>query len=367
MKQLFIIISLLFAETTIHGQTNFIVASKSVDTLIEQSMKRLNIPGIAVAVIKSGKVIKQSTYGFANLEWNNKVTEHTNFQIASCTKLLTSTLLLKALKEKKIQLTDYVEQYLDSVPTTWKGLQIKHLITHSSGLREFRGDYYITTDAVVKAIKDSALEYNIGKGQHYAQIDFMLLGYIMEQIYKKPLTTILKDEITTPLDMNDGGYDMEQKAGSLMRTTLIKEKATTYYDIAGKTVSYKFMYPNYYYTAGGYFASITDIANWAAGLDNEILFSRNFADTYLYGRDSIGNKLSAYTKAGWILENENGITYAGHSGGPGLADILRFPKEGYTFIVLANDGELLPTFARAIASYYINGLPLKSNITKFDR
>ena len=67
------------------------------------------------------------------------------------------------------------------------------------------------------------------------------------------------------------------------------------------------------------------------------------------------------------MENENGIQYAGHSGGPGLADILRFPDEGYTFIVLSNDGELLPYFSRAIASFYIPNLPAKLKIEKFER
>jgi hypothetical protein len=59
--------------------------------------------------------------------------------------------------------------------------------------------------------------------------------------------------------------------------------------------------------------------------------------------------------------------YAGHSGGPGLGDVWRFPKEGYTFIVLTNDGELLPNMARAIASFYIKDLPPNLQIEKFER
>jgi len=238
-------------------------------------------------------------------------------------------------------------------------MQIKHLISHSSGLKEFTGNPYASTASVVKALKDSALEYIPGNGQHYAQADFMLMGYILEKIYGKPFTKLLHDEITDPLKMHDGGYDMEQKKGSFLRTDLIKEKVTTYYDADGRSFAYKFIYPQFTYTAGGYFASISDLANWAIGLDRETLFTKKFSEEYIYGRDSIKQQLSAYTKAGWILENENGIQYAGHSGGPGLADILRFPEAGYTFIVLTNDGEVLPYFARAIASFYIKNLPAK--------
>ena len=349
------------------AQTIESIANNSVDTFVNARMKALHIPGLAIAVIKNGKRIKVATYGIANLEWDNKVTEHTSFQIASCTKLLTSTLVVKGVYTGKIKLDDYVAKYLDSIPAAWENLQIKHLISHSSGLRNFDGDFYIPTATVVKALKDSTLEYAPGTGQHYAQLDFMLLGYILEKIYSKPFPQLLHDEVTLPLGMTDGGFDMEYKAGTFMRTDLIKQKATTYYDLNGKMQAYKFLYPQYTYTAGGYFASISDMAAWAISLDKETFFPKQVASSYIYGQDSIGNHLSEFTKAGWAIENENGEMYAGHSGGPGLGDIWRFPKEGYTFIVLSNDGELLPNFARAIASFYIKDLTPKLEITKFER
>lgn len=365
LSQLFLL--LFVFKINSFGQRKENIANRGVDTFITHQMKILGIPGMAVAVVKNGEIIKVSAYGMANIEWNRKVTPQSNFQIASTTKLLTSTLLLKTISKGKIHLNDPIEQYIDSIPTAWKKIQIKHLISHSSGLREFKGDTYASTASVVKALKDSALEYNPGNGQHYAQADFMLLGYILEKIYGKPFTKLLNDEIAVPLKMKDGGYDMEQKIGGFLRTNLIKEKVTTYYDLDGELRSYKFTYPQYNYTAGGYFASINDMANWAIGLDKETLFTKNFSQEYIFGRDSIGHSISTYTRAGWILENENGIQYAGHSGGPGLADILKFPHEGYTFIVLSNDGELLPNFARAIASFYIPKLPAKQKIEKFER
>ncbi|CAN5759050.1 hypothetical protein BH11BAC3_BH11BAC3_11880 [soil metagenome] len=366
MKQVQLFL-LLLIKINSFGQAHEAVANKSVDSFISNKMKTLRIPGMAVAVVKSGQIIKMSTYGMANLEWGTKVTKHTNFQIASCTKLLTSTLLLKAIYKGKLKLNDFIEKYVDSIPGEWKGLQIKHLISHSSGLKEFSGDTYASTLAVVKALKDSTLEYIPGNGQHYAQADFMLMGYILEKVYGKPFTNLLNDEIAVPLKMTDGGYDMEQKTGSFMRTNLIREKVTTYYDLQGALLAYKYIYPQYTYTAGGYFASITDMANWAIGLDKETLFTKDFSHEYIYEKDSIGHQISDFTKVGWALENENEIQYAGHAGGPGLGDVWRFSKEGYTFIVLTNDGELLPNFARAIASFYIKNLPAKLKIEKFER
>ena len=367
MKLFQFLVIIFVLKFNCYGQISETIANKNVDTFINHKMKTLGIPGMAVAVVKKGKIIKISTYGIANVEWNRKVTEHTNFQIASCTKLLTSTLLIKTIYKGKLKLTDSIEKYIDSIPPEWKKLQIKHLISHSSGLREFNGNAYATTAEVVKALKDSTLEYVPGYGQHYAQADFMLMGYILEKLYGKSFTQILHDEIAVPLKMKDGGYDMEEKVGTFMRTNPIKEKVTTYYDLKGKLQVYKFIYPQFTYTAGGYFASINDMAYWAIGLDKEILFTKTFSQEYIYGKDSISNQISNFTRVGWALENENGILYAGHSGGPGLGDVWRFPKGGYTFIVLTNDGELLPNFARALASFYIKDLSSKLLIEKFER
>lgn len=366
-KRKIVLITALLLCTMANAQSDDKAIHAAVDSFIKEKMKTLKILDLAIAVVRNGYVVNQSVYGMANFEWNTRVSSHTNFQIASCTKLMTSTLLLKAISTGKIHLEDPVAMYVDTIPDAWRSIRIKHLISHSSGLREFKGDPYTPIDLVVRSLKDSTLEYSPGTNQHYAQADFMLLSFILSKVYRKSFPDLMKDEVAIPLQMNDGGYDMETRSGSLMRTKLIKERATTYYDLKGDMQSYKFMYPQFYYSAGAYYASISDLTNWAVGLDKDQLFSRNLVDGMMYGRDDIGEKKSTYTQAGWILETENGITYAGHSGGPGLSEILRFPKEGYTFIVLSNDGELLPGLARVIASFYIKELPSKLFVEKFDR
>lgn len=113
---------------------------------------------------------------------------------------------------------------------------------------------------------------------------------------------------------------------------------------------------------GGYFASINDMANWAIGLDKNTLFPLDFANELAYNSEKLGNKTAEFSKVGWALENDGNIFYGGHSGGPGLGDVLRFPKEKITIITLSNDGELYPQFSRAIASWYIKGLSPKLEI-----
>lgn len=365
-------LSFLFSFLLFHiaySQNNYSVANAKVDSFLIKKMEELKIPGMAIAIIKDGKIVKKSAYGTANIEWQNKVTGHTNFQIASCTKLLTSTLLLKTIYHKKIDLNESLAKYLDSIPAAWKNIKIKNLISHSSGIPEFyESNTYLPTAQIVKQIKTKPLLFEPGSKEQYGQSDFMVLSYILEKIYKKPFVDLLHDEVAVPLKMTDGAYDMEFKVEDrFMRTNLIKQKATTYYDYKGQLVNYKFLYPQYTYPAGGYFASIEDMANWAVGLDTNALFPINFANTLIYSRDKIGNEDAGFSKVGWALEKEGTISYGGHSGGPGLGDVWRFPKEKITIITLSNDGELLPRFSRAVASWYIKDLAPKFEMEKFDR
>lgn len=369
MKKVFILtLSFLFFVFSF-GQNDQKTANQKVDQFVNEQMKNLKIPGMAIAVIKNGKIIKKTTYGFANLDWKNKVTERTNFQIASCTKLLTSTLLLKTIHNKKISLEDPVSKYIIDCPKEWNDVKIENLISHSSGIADYyESDVYLPTEKIVEAVKKIPLVFKTGSKQQYAQSDFMVLSYIFEKIYNKPFVQILKDEVAIPLKMNDGGFDMEFKVnGQFLRTDVIPEKVTTYYDLSGQMQAYKYLYPQYTYPAGGYFASVDNMSNWAIGLDDELLFPKSFSDNYIYKTDKIAGKDADFSKVGWVTVNEDGIQYAGHSGGPGLADILRFPKQGYTIITLSNDGELLPGFSRAIASFYIKELSPKLKIEKFER
>lgn len=345
--------------------------NKRVDQFVAAKMRELHIPGLAVAVVKDGRILKKTTYGLANLEWNNPVTEHTNFQIASCTKLLTSTLLLKTLYHKRIGLDDPVTTYLPEAPPAWRAINIRNLISHSSGIADYyASDVYLPTASIVDVVQKLPLTFEPGTREQYGQSDFMILAFILEKIYQKPFVQLLRDEVATPLRMTDGAFDMEYRvAGRYLRTDLVPQKATTYYELNGKMQAYKFLYPQYTYSAGGYFASIDDLANWAVGLDQDQLFPRSFAEQLIYTSDLIGGKPAGFSKVGWVLEQDSSsaIRYGGHSGGPGLGDVWRFPRQGYTFITLSNDGELLPNFSRAIAAFYIPELAPQPAINKTER
>jgi len=355
----------MLLSVTCFAQTgNYSKAARQTDSLMQLKMQELGIPGAAVAVVKNGKLLQQAVYGLANLEWENEVTINSNFQSASCTKLLTSTLYLKAVHQKKIHPNDLLSFYIQDVPVIWRNIRISHLINHSSGIKEFKGDANLSSTALVKALKDSVLNFEPGTQQQYTQSDFALLAIILEQIYQQPFEELLKNEVLQPLDMLDGGYDVERRQPNFTYASLVNQRVSTYY-FNKKPQLYKFLYPFYNYAAGGFYASISDWTKWAVGLDTEVLFPAAFLQRCNRYPESVTKPV--FSDAGWVRQQIQGHTVVGHTGGPGLSEVWHFEEAGFTFIVLTNDAELLPGLALQIASFYISGLTAPESISKFKR
>ncbi|QNA46558.1 serine hydrolase domain-containing protein [Lacibacter sediminis] len=339
-------------------------AARQTDSLMRAKMEELHIPGAAVAVIQNGKLLQQSVYGLANLEWGNAITVNSNFQSASCTKLLTSTLYLKAVHHQKICPEDLLCVYLEDVPEGWRNIRIKHLINHSSGIKEFIGDPNLSSVAWLKAVQDSVLNFEPGSKQQYTQSDFALLAVILEQLYRQPFDQLLQNEILYPLGMQDGSYDAELRQPAFTNSNLVKEKVSTYYfnDVFRL---YKFLYPFYNYAAGGFYASISDWTKWAISLDTEVLFPVSLLNNSSHFPNTVDKPF--FSNAGWLRQQVQGHTITGHTGGPGLSEVWRFTEAGFTFIVLTNDTELLPGLALQIASFYLPGFSAPETISKFKR
>ncbi|MFP5288617.1 MAG: serine hydrolase domain-containing protein, partial [Thermoanaerobaculia bacterium] len=108
-------------------------SADEVDSYLESQMRQLHIPGLAVAVVRDGEVVKSKGYGLANLELGVPVTEETVFEIGSITKQFTAAAVLLLVEEGKIRLDDSLAKHLPGVPEAWSAVTVRHLLTHSSG------------------------------------------------------------------------------------------------------------------------------------------------------------------------------------------------------------------------------------------
>src|ERR1700730_3853036 len=107
-----------------------------IDSAVRAAMEARRIPGLQIAVIKYGLVLKKGRYGMANLEDRIPVTDSTLFSIASMSKSLTCAGILLLMEDGKLSLDDSVGKYFDSLPASWNGITLRRLMNHTSGLRD---------------------------------------------------------------------------------------------------------------------------------------------------------------------------------------------------------------------------------------
>lgn len=100
-----------------------------VDAFVQAQMADRKIPGIAIAVVRDGKIVHAKGYGLANVELNVPAAPETIFQSGSVGKQFTAALAMMLVEEEKIALDDRVSKYIPEAPPTWKAMTVRHLLT----------------------------------------------------------------------------------------------------------------------------------------------------------------------------------------------------------------------------------------------
>ena len=113
-------------------------SNKEIDSYVQRTMKQHQIPGVALAVIKDGRVIHRNYYGLANVEHNVSVTDKTVFRIFSTTKLMVATGVFQLIESGQVGLEDEVSKYVDGLPKHWQAVTVKQLLAFASGLPQIR-------------------------------------------------------------------------------------------------------------------------------------------------------------------------------------------------------------------------------------
>src|SRR5215470_19198605 len=104
----------------------------AIDDYIRGQMKARRIPGLALAVVRDGTVVKLQGYGVANLEHDVPVTPDTIFELASVTKQFTASAIMTLVEDGRLKLDDSITAHLVGCPETWKPITVRHLLTHTS-------------------------------------------------------------------------------------------------------------------------------------------------------------------------------------------------------------------------------------------
>ena len=322
-----------------------------IDDYIQAQMARNHIPGVAVAVVRAGRIEKLAGYGIANLEWNAPVGPDTAFQLASATKPLTGTALMLLVQEGKLDLDAPVTRYLDDVPESWSAITIRHLASHSAGIKDDLGPIATTLEGY-EAMKRLPPEFAPGERSTYGISGYIALMVLIERVGGEPFATFMSSRLFQPLGIVSTCFDNATDRDGIRVADLIPNRASVYEWGAGRQRVFQFLFGAHAYSAGGLYSTTADLARWIVALDTEMLLSLASQED-MWTPQRLLNGESASFSMGWVVGSYRGQRTVGRSGGPALADILRFPDARLTVIVLANQQRLYPWLAQGIADRLI--------------
>ncbi|MFQ6100265.1 MAG: serine hydrolase domain-containing protein [Anaerolineae bacterium] len=182
--------------------TNFEEAFKRLDQFIEQKMKVTNVPGMAVAVTDREKLLRVSTYGFADVAAQTPVTPEMLFEIGSIGKSFTSIALLQLWEEGRLDLHEPVTRYLPwfEVQSEYEPITPHHLMSHTAGITmgpEFPGEARYE----VWALRETEATAPPGTYYHYSDAGYKTLGVVLESLLGQPYGDIIQARILDPLGM----------------------------------------------------------------------------------------------------------------------------------------------------------------------
>jgi CubicO group peptidase (beta-lactamase class C family) len=255
-----------------------VLAASKTDTIVEQSMKQHNIPGLSLSIAFPGGKSATRSYGMADLERQVPVKEGSVFAIGSVTKVFTAISVMILQEDGKLSVDDPLSKYFPDYPRG-NEITIKNLLQHTSGIKEFaESDPYKSNEMkyyspleLVSIFEHQPLDFDPGTKSQYSNSGFVLLGLIVEKASGMPFEQFLARRITGPLGMT------HTIMGSNSR--LVANRVLGYAVSSGTLVNadpVDFATP---YATGGILSTTADLAKFAKVFRGEaVLSSKSIAE-----------------------------------------------------------------------------------------
>ena len=330
----------------------------AVDDYVERAMAQQHIPGLSLAVIRDGRVIKAKGYGLANVEHRVAATPRTVYELASTTKPFVATAILLLAQDGKLRLDDDIARWIDSVPAKWNGVTIRHLLTHTSGIKDYLADlrhdfpHDTPPEAIARVVLDAPPNFAPGAKWSYSNSGYVLLGLVARKASGEPWDVFLRRRVLRPLAMTDTRRDTPDE--------VVPARATGYlwYGAGGLHNGdfLKYMMTNH--GDRGLLSTALDLAKYDIALASDRVLTAASREAMWRPATLADGSTSGYG-LGWFVETTRGHRHVFHPGGaPGTAAFLsRYPDDGLTIVMLANGGAAYPqAIDLGIAQRYIPAL-----------
>lgn len=324
----------------------------STDIIVNQMMEKQKIVGLSLAVVKNGQPVVNKGYGLANVELNVPVSSETVIRLGSVSKQFFTTAIMKLVEDGKLSVEDSVHKFFPDAPETWRPIQIKHLMSHTSGLQREApayNNFKIQPDIdVIKSAYNLPLVFKTGEKYQYCNLAYFMLAEIIKQVSGLPWQDYIHDKLFIPAGMThsyltDFYQIIPNRADGYMHNHDTLVNATAMFGIR---------------PSGGFLSTSSDMIKWEKVISEEkiILKKDNWEKLWQpFIKTSTRADLKEYYGFGWVIDEYKGHKLIVHGGSnTGFRSVYaRFVNDGFSIIILTNTDEANPrAIANALADYY---------------
>lgn len=315
-----------------------IIDKTKIDEFVEQHMNSHNIPGVAVAVIKGDQIIFSNAYGLSNLALQTSTTPQSVFEIASLTKPLTASAILRLVDNEKLELDRPITDYLEDVPAAWSEITTRNLLSHTAGFPEQlivgcdgAASLNVSTKAQLQMIVDSPALFPAGSGSAYSDPGYFLLGMIIEAVSGHKYSDAMRELLFDPANMSHSSL--------LNQWEIVPLRVSGYTMREGRILNARRDWQHELPSFFGVMSNVNDISNFAISYMNNELFSKHIrSQMESVSRLNSGAQATVWGRPyglGWLVGDYRGRKVVEHGGFSGT-HLMIFPDDDFAVVALTN-------------------------------
>jgi len=315
-------------------------------------------PGCALAVVKDDHVVYEHGYGMANLELGIAITPQSVFDIGSVSKQITAMAILLLAQEHRLSLDDDIRKYLPEMPDYGSTITIRHMLHHTSGLRNYddlfdlqgipEADLTTDRDAMELILRQKGVNFRAGEEFLYSDTNYFLMSQIVKRVTGQTLRQFAQDRIFGPLQMTSTHFHDDH-------TMIVPRRATGYAPHKGG--GFEIDMSNFEQLGdGSVMTTVEDLFKWDQNFDHPLVGGAD-AIRQLTTPGTLNNGQTIPYAMGIFLDHYRGLNWIHHSGEwvGYRAALSRFPDQHFSTLVLCNCvGSMSPmTMAQRVADVYL--------------
>ncbi|AGA27997.1 serine hydrolase [Singulisphaera acidiphila] len=343
--------------------TPALARADAVDNYIQSQMRRQHIPGLSLAVVVDGKVVKAKGYGLSDIETDTPATPETVYQLASVTKQFTAAAVLILVQDGKLNLDDPIQKFIEGTPDIWAGISVAHLLNHTSGIKDYLNELNarsleeMTPKKIVDLVIGQPLNFAPGEKYSYSNTGYVMLGMIVNKMSGMPYDVFLTERVFKPL-----GMDATRRSS----LDVIPNRAAGYTWVGDRWQNSPYLNPTLWDNGdGGMLSTVLDLAKWDAALYGEAILNEATKQK-MWSRGTLKDGKSINSGFGWGLDELRGHRLIEMNGSrPGTTtNLARYVDDKVTVIVLLNCDAEIGRISCGVARHFIPSLNFPKPITE---